>query len=61
MDGDDEEVLGTKPLLDFPIVGIGASAGGLEAVTEMFRDRDRHIKKQRLKQRRLVQNMRCQF
>ncbi len=41
MDGDDEEVLGTKPLLDFPVVGIGASAGGLEAVTEMFREIDR--------------------
>ena len=27
-----------KPELDFPVVGIGASAGGLEAVTEMFHD-----------------------
>jgi two-component system CheB/CheR fusion protein len=27
-----------RPGLDFPVIGIGASAGGLEAVTAMFRD-----------------------
>lgn len=27
-----------EPELEFPVVGIGASAGGLEAVTEMFHD-----------------------
>ena len=39
MDGQEEE-LGTAPQLDFPVVGIGASAGGLEAVTTMFRKVD---------------------
>ena len=40
MDGDDPEVLETEPVIGFPVVGIGASAGGLEAVTEMFRHID---------------------
>ncbi|MGR3515311.1 MAG: CheR family methyltransferase [Paracoccaceae bacterium] len=40
MDGDDPEVLETEPVIDFPVIGIGASAGGLEAVTEMFRSID---------------------
>ncbi|MEM7718273.1 MAG: CheR family methyltransferase [Pseudomonadota bacterium] len=35
---DDSDLSETDPLIDFPIVGVGASAGGLEAVTEMFRD-----------------------
>ena len=40
MDGQDTEVQNTEAQLDFPIVGIGASAGGLEAVTAMFRNID---------------------
>ncbi|MEL7189921.1 MAG: chemotaxis protein CheB [Pseudomonadota bacterium] len=32
----DEPEIGNKSQLDFPIVAIGASAGGLEAVTQMF-------------------------
>jgi len=27
-----------KPILDFPVIAVGASAGGLEAVTDMFHD-----------------------
>ncbi len=38
MDGEDPVVSETQPALDFPVIGIGASAGGLEAVTTMFHE-----------------------
>ncbi|MEM7519687.1 MAG: CheR family methyltransferase [Pseudomonadota bacterium] len=40
MDGEGTPELQTAHQLDFPVIGIGASAGGLEAVTTMFHRAD---------------------
>ena len=40
MDGDRTPELQIAHQLDFPVIGIGASAGGLEAVTSMFHRTD---------------------